>query len=100
METIDARKAVTSAIDYLNQMKDLMSENFSNPKLEELELSDDRQFWLVTLGYDVPYKLSNIEKLINPPPNLLGNTAYRRAYKILHVDRNTGQVQSMKIRSI
>ena len=99
MEMIDPRNAVKRATDYLDQMKDLIGQNLNNLRLEELELSDSRLFWLVTLGYDIPYKPSGVEKLMNQS-YLSEETLYRREYKIFSVDSQTGQVQSMKIRSI
>ena len=99
MEMIDPRNAVKCATDYLDHMKDLIGENFNNLRLEELELSDNRLFWLVTLGYDILYKPSGIEKLMNPS-NVSEEAFYWREYKIFNVDSQTGQVQSMKIRSI
>ena len=99
MEMIDPRNAVKCATDYLDHMKDLIGENFNNLRLEELELSDSRLFWLVTLGYDIPYTPSAIEKLMSPS-NISGETFSRRKYKIFNIDSETGQVQSMKIRSI
>ena len=99
MEMIDPRNAVKCATDYLDHMKDLIGENFNNLRLEELELSDSRLFWLVTLGYDITRTPSNIEKFMNPSNN--PEEIYsQREYKIFNVDSQTGQVQSMKIRSI
>ncbi len=98
METIDARDAVKSATDYLDHIKDLMGKTFNNLRLEELELSENLQFWKVTLGYDVPYTPSGIESLMTP--GSYGQKSSKREYKIFNVDAQTGAVQSMKIRSI
>jgi hypothetical protein len=98
MVTIDARNAVKSATDYLDQIKDLMGEKINNLRLEEIELSENLQLWMVTLGYDVPYTPSGIESLITP--RLYGQTSSKREYKVFNVDAQTGAVQSMKIRSI
>jgi hypothetical protein len=98
METIDARDAVKSATDYLDQIKDLMGETFNNLRLEELELSENLQRWMVTLGYDVPYTPSGIESLMTP--GNYGQKSSKREYKIFNVNAQTGAVQSMKIRSI
>ncbi len=99
METIDARDAVKSAADYLNHIKDLMGEKINNLRLEELELSENQQLWVVTLGYDVPYTPSGIESLMMTS-GISGQKSSKREYKIFNVDAQTGAVQSMKIRSI
>jgi hypothetical protein len=99
MDTIDARDAVKSATDYLDHVKDLMGEKFNNLRLEELELSENQQLWVVTLGYDVPYTPSGIESLVTGS-RLYGAQSYKREYKLFNVDALTGSVQSMKIRSV
>jgi hypothetical protein len=98
MEAIDARAAVKSATDYLEHLKDLMGEKFNNLRLEELELSENRQLWMVTLGYDVPHTPSGIESLMTS--GVYGQKSSKREYKIFNVEAQTGAVQSMKIRSI
>jgi hypothetical protein len=99
MERTDARNAVKSATDYLDHIKDLMGEKFTNLRLEELELTENRQIWMVTLGYDVPYTLTGLESLMSPS-RLSSEQPYKREYKIFNVDSQTGEVQSMKIRSV
>ena len=103
MDTIDARDAVKSATDYLDHIKDLMGEKFNNLRLEELELSENRQLWVVTLGYDVPDATrtsSGFESLMTASSRLPVIQSHKREYKIFKVDALTGSVQSMKIRSI
>ena len=58
--------------------------------LEEVELSPDEHDWLITLGF--------ANRALNPLAEL-GGPHIRRDYKIFHVDGETGQVRSMKIRS-
>jgi hypothetical protein len=99
MTTIDARNAVKSATEYLDHIKDLVGENFTNLRLEELEVAENGHIWMVTLGYDVPYTPSGVESLMTQY-QVSGNKSYKREYKIFNVDALTGQVQSMKIRSV
>jgi hypothetical protein len=99
MTMIDARNAVKFATDHLEQIKDLMGDNFSNLRLEELELSENREFWIVTLSYDVPYTPSGLERLL-APSGLPHGKLHTKEYKIFNVDAQTGEFRSMKIRSI
>ncbi len=61
--------------------------------LEEVELSDDEKYWLITLGFDAPKKISasNVTDLLNPP---------KTKYKVFKVDVHSGKVLAMKIRSL
>lgn len=58
-------------------------------RLEEIELSDDRPYWYVTVSFEL-YE--------NEPASQLrvGN----RLYKVLEIDAASGQVRSMKIREL
>ena len=63
--------------------------------LEEVELSDDEQFWLITLGFYVQNR--------NPTRNKFtiaidGERKYIRKYKVFKIDAEAGKVISMKIR--
>jgi hypothetical protein len=84
---IDVKTATNKAYEYF---RDLYSgQAFDAVLLEEAELTDDRNFWLITLGYQMP--ITNLPQLIGAP---------RRAYKIFKIDANTGEVKSMNIRTI
>jgi hypothetical protein len=88
MANIDARKAVAVAVDYLNEIRDLVDSKLKDIRLEELELSEEQRIWAVTLGYDVPSQSS------------IYTGVYKRDYKIFQVSAETGEVTSMKIRSV
>ncbi|MFM6397286.1 MAG: hypothetical protein ACKPFF_11465, partial [Planktothrix sp.] len=47
----DVRAAVGLAQNYFNNLQDMLG-SFQNLLLEEVELSDKKQFWLITLGFD------------------------------------------------
>jgi hypothetical protein len=101
MANIDARKAVAVAVEYLNEMRDLVDEKLKDIRLEELELSDEQGVWVITLGYDVPVQPSRLDRILNPTPStLLGETVHKRDYKTFQINSETGAVQSMKIRSV
>lgn len=57
MQTIDVKAAVSVAIGYLKFLQDTISNKLQNVRLEEVELSEDKRYWLITLGYDVPIKI-------------------------------------------
>lgn len=93
MPGINVKTAVAAANKYLQEMKDLMAIKFENLRLEEVELLENQGKWLITLGFDVPVKTSSLADLI-------ANSTYQREYKIFEVDAVTGEVKSMKIRSL
>ena len=76
---IIAKEAAQIATRYLAEMKNLPVVDIS---LEEIELTDDRKSWLVTLGH---------------PRSYLGTT---KDFKIIKVDAETGEVLSMKMRIV
>jgi hypothetical protein len=89
---IDARGAAQLASKYFKSLLPQVSD-FS---LEEVELSEDGKFWLITLGFSVSDK-----KL--PTGNwaaVLGSMAPRTKFKVFKVDAQTGKVLSMKIRAL
>ncbi len=62
-----------------------------DPLLEEIELSDDGRLWLVTLSWVDPDRQNAF--LVS-----LGPGAGKRTFKVFSVERETGEVLSMKIR--
>jgi hypothetical protein len=81
---IDAKKAVDIANNYL---KSVYEASFPGLQLEEIELSEDQKFWLITLGYIAP----GASPFLYPPP---------KEYKSFKIDSETGNVISMKIRQV
>jgi hypothetical protein len=59
-------------------------------RVEEVELSDDDQFWMITLGFLFPATDADRGLLNILPP--------RRVYRIFKIDRNSGEIRSMKMR--
>jgi hypothetical protein len=95
MPKIDVKTAVTAANSYLQDIKDLMKIQLESLRLEEVELSEDQHEWLITLGFDIPIRTNSLT-------NLMAGTSsvYQREYKLFKVDSETGEVKSMKIRSL
>jgi hypothetical protein len=83
---LDVREAAKKASEYFAE---LYSDN--NPaklRLEEVEQTEDGQYWLITLSYP----RSGIGELF-------GNDVPRE-YKLFKIRTDTGEVKSMKIRKI
>lgn len=101
MSRIDVKKAAAAAVRYLDDIRDLIG-NIKNIRLEEIEFAEEQGVWLVTLGYDAPCQPSSLDRFLKGGASVaLGDvTAYERTYKIFPVDAETGEVQSMKIRSV
>ena len=87
---IDAKAASLSAYNYLDSLQDVMGGGFRDIRLEEVELTDDKNYWLITLGYELPDKFKGV----------LGLQEFRREYKLFRINAQTGEVESMKIRSV
>jgi hypothetical protein len=89
---IDVKQAVKAAIDFAEET--LGREEAAGARLEEIELSPDDAFWLITLG--LPRRAA-----------LEGRTAWealsgaegKRDYKVFKVEMKTGKVVSMKMRN-
>ncbi len=72
----------------------------ANLMLEEIEESEDREQWLITLGFDTP-------RVLRKNPTGLGSILAghsveqpERVFKRFAIDQKTGRVLSMKIRSL
>ncbi|NJM76929.1 MAG: hypothetical protein HC852_15485 [Acaryochloridaceae cyanobacterium RU_4_10] len=98
---IDFKSAIESAYGFLGQVKKNMGENLSDIRLEEVQLSDDRKQWLITLGYDVSVPTENTDRLDKfSEISVLRPKTSKREYKIFGVNATTGRVEFMKIRSV
>jgi len=93
---IDVRGAVMAAKKYFEDIQDLIGKTIDDILLEEVEISDDRRFWYVTLGFS--RLTGKTENLISEPISF--SSQYEREYKIFTIDADTGEVQSMKIREL
>ena len=87
--SIDVKTAVRHAIAYLLGLEEFIAA--SDIRLEETEY-DDRGYWLITL--------SSIEKRnpLDPLASIISRPA--RNYKVFRIDASTGEVKSMKVRSL
>jgi hypothetical protein len=87
---IDVKQAVQAASDFIKQLYG--ANQLKQLTLEEVELTDDDRFWLVTLGFSRPELVSPLEAF--------ATAKQRREYKILKIHADSGKVQSMKIREV
>jgi len=83
---LDVKEAAQRASEYFAGL--YAEEGLSNVQLEEVELTDDGKYWLITLSYPVKPELASL------------NFNYKRKYKVFKIDRKTGEVKSMKIRKV
>ena len=95
MPTIDVKAAVGAAIDYLTFLRDKISTELQNVRLEEVELTDDKKYWLITLGYDVPKHQTPFERMV---PSI--SPSYDREYKLFKINSESSQVEAMTIRKV
>jgi len=83
---IDVKSATKAAISSFDHLYDNRLER-SKIQLEEVELTEDGKYWLVTLSYPIE----------NAIPGIL---QVRKEYKVLKLDAETGALQSMKVREV
>ena len=87
---LDVKEAAQRASEYFAGL--YADEGVLNVQLEEVELTDDGQYWLITLSYP----MIRSGEMSGIPINL----AFRRKYKVFKIDSRTGEVKSMKMRNI
>jgi len=86
---LDVKEAAQRASEYFAGL--YAAQGVSNVQLEEVELTDDGQYWLITLSYPMV-----------PPDQAPLNFIFssNRKYKVFKIDAKTGEVKSMKIRNV
>ena len=92
---VDVRFAVTAARNYIKGFPELLDNPLHNLRLEEVELTEDEKYWLITLGYDDPEGLKHIPAFLTPETRLSS-----REYKIFRVNSENGKVEAMNIRKV
>ena len=83
---LDVKEAAQKASEYFAGL--YKDQGLSNVQLEEVELTDDGKYWLITLSYPVPPEIAAL------------NFNFKRKYKVFRIDAKTGEVKSMKIRKV
>ncbi|MBU6399962.1 MAG: hypothetical protein KGS61_06570 [Verrucomicrobia bacterium] len=88
---VDLDTAVKTALNFFRASFGSMK--LSDVQLEEIELSEDERYWLITVGYDNPTAVDlSRGKMVLPFPMPV------RKYKVVRVDARTGRPVSIKIR--
>ncbi|HZG54294.1 MAG TPA: hypothetical protein VEZ40_19490 [Pyrinomonadaceae bacterium] len=85
---IDVKQATKIAAESFISLYDEQLSS-SNIQLEEVELTEDNKYWLITLSTS----RANANALGFPLPS-------RKEYKIFKVNAETGDLKSMKIREV
>ncbi len=88
---IDMKRAIQIAREYV---VDLYGANAMDLRLEEIERSPDEQYWLVTIGLR-----EFLSQGIAPAINALRGGIEPRLFKVVAVNRTSGEVISMKNRA-
>ncbi len=97
---IDVKEAVKVAHDYTRELyKDYGVGEVDPITLEEVELTDDERFWLITLGM-YRSELPTTTGPALPADAIAGRLLAKREkeYKIVKIHADSGKVRSMKIR--
>lgn len=90
---VDAKSAVRAAVKYLTDV--YSDEPIADVLLEEIDTSKSGESWLVTLSFyrpKTPYAIGTVGQII-------GGEASKRQYKVVNVDKSTGEIHSMKMRA-
>ena len=89
IDPLDAKRAYKAAWDYFHTVFPMIPA--TDVDLEEVELSSDGKYWLVTLSYqEMRRKSLELPDFLRVP---------RQKFKVFKVDRRTDSVVSMKIRT-
>ena len=97
---INVKDAVRIAVEYVRDL--FATEQLIDLRLEEVELSDDGEYWYVTLGFSRP-ELQKQHDAVGTAVagailGALRPQTLARDYKIVKIHARSGDVQSVKIR--
>jgi hypothetical protein len=88
---LDAKQAVANAMQSIQEL--YMPEKLEGLMLEEVQLSDDGHFWLITVGF------TQATAGNNPIATTAGNPK-PRVYKVVKIDADKGKMIAMNIRKL
>lgn len=91
--SLDMKAAVKTAREQAAQL--FAEESLPNLALEEIEFDEEKQHWLVTLGYDSPNRVKR--KTTGPSLFPTVEEETQRKYKIFRIDANDGHLIAMNI---
>jgi hypothetical protein len=93
---IDMKQAVQIALDFCRSFYG--QDKLADLILEEVELTEDEKFWLVTMGFN----LGQVETG-QPSANISGSSPTKRpdhVFKTMKVDANNGRALSLRIKKL
>ncbi|HEX7314505.1 MAG TPA: hypothetical protein VF297_11320 [Pyrinomonadaceae bacterium] len=88
---VDVQQAAATATDYLINLYPQLT--LLDVQLEEVELTEDEKYWLITLSYP-------LLKVSAPSTSLAGFMPFKKDYKVFKIESDAGRVRSMKIRKL
>ena len=87
---MDMKQAARTAKKYLTDL--LSDEEISNVGVEEVEFDESAQEWRITVGFSRPWDRKNAVL------TALGEERHGRAYKVIRIDYDDGEVMSVRDR--
>jgi hypothetical protein len=88
---VDVKQAVSRAMSYLKELYPI--EQFKDVLLEEVDLSEDNEYWNVTIGFTRRQDTTSG----GPMATLIGQSSeFKREYKVFQIDSKTGDLRSMR----
>jgi hypothetical protein len=90
MPPVDVKQAASIAVNYV---KSLLQNPIQDVELEEVELSDDERFWLITIGF-----VRTPSTAAQNFRSLVGDAI--RSYQLVKIEVATGIPLSMKMRTL
>ncbi|MEN3333678.1 MAG: hypothetical protein V7641_3043 [Blastocatellia bacterium] len=90
---LDVREAARKAAEYFASLYD--ANTYADLQLEEVELTEDEKYWLITLSYAYADPMSSAISTVLKIPS-----SKPRKYKQFKIDAATGKVQAMTIRKV
>jgi len=94
---INVKEAAKAATDFITSLYN--THELINLSLEEVELSDNGEFWYITLGYTRPLKVLPPRNTASALQGYLNQPTTEQVYKVITVRSHDGEVTSMKIRA-
>jgi len=92
---VTVKDAAKAALRFLHDLYE--GEPLVDLRLEEVELSDDGNYWSITYGFLVTERNLDDHPLLG---SLTSGVRSRRDYKTIAIDAQTGEPLSMKIRAL
>ena len=88
---VDVKQAVSRAMSCLEELYQI--ERFKDVLLEEVDLSEDNEYWNVTIGFTRRQDTTSG----GPMATLIGQSSeFKREYKVFQIDSKTGDLRSMR----